>query len=325
MAADPRVGAVAVANGNPLFGPAKTVVLERNGTRVATPVNFVSADYFATLRIPLTRGRTFRADEGRAASRVAVISAATARAFWPGEDAIGKTIRLTPSPEASGSDLDGYSEVTVVGTVGDVISGLIADGPEPGHIYLPTAPGQLQARSLLARARSTGALGPEPLQQILRRVTADTEAFEALPLADLRTLQVYPFVAASWTGSVLGVVALGLSISGLFGVLTFTLTQRTREIGIRIALGATAGAVVTMVMRQTAWLAGIGAAVGVTGAFALLRILAATVRLPALSFLDAPAFAAGLALVVFAAAIATCRPALRAARTDPAGALRADS
>ena len=325
MAADPRVESVAVANGNPLFGPPTTVVLELSGTRVATPVNFVSAEYFATLRIPLVRGRTFRDDEGRTASRVAVVSAATARAFWPGQDPIGRTIRMVPVRETSGGDLAGYSDVTVVGMVGDVISGLIADGPEPGHVYLPTAPGQPQARSLLARARSEGDLAPEPLQQILRRVAADTEVFEALPLEDLRTLQVYPCMAASWMGSLLGVVALGLSISGLFGVLTFTLAQRTKEIGIRIALGATAGTVVRMVMRQTAWLAGLGAAVGVAGAFALLRILAATVRLPALSFLDAPAFAAGLALVVAAAAIATYRPARRAAQTDPAGALRADA
>jgi putative ABC transport system permease protein len=80
-----------------------------------------------------------------------------------------------------------------------------------------------------------------------------------------------------------------------------------------------------MVMRQTAWLAGVGAAIGIAGAFALLRVLGATVRLPGLSFLDAPAFGAGLALVIAAAAIATWQPARRAAQTDPAGALRADS
>ena len=142
---------------------------------------------------------------------------------------------------------------------------------------------------------------------------------------DVRTLQVYPFMAASWIGSLLGAIALALSVSGLFGVLTYTLTQRSREIGIRIALGATAGAVVGLVMRQTAWLAGAGTLAGLAGAFACLKILGSLVRLRAVSLIDGAAFGAGLALVIGAAAIAAWQPARRAARVDPAQTLRADS
>ena len=202
---------------------------------------------------------------------------------------------------------------------------MIVDGPEAGHLYLPTGPGGRHATALLARGRSPHDLAPEAIQQILKRAAPDPEVFETIPVADVRTLQVYPFMAASWIGSLLGVIALALSVSGLFGVLTYTLTQRTREIGIRIALGATAGAVVALVMRRTAWLTGAGALAGLAGAFACLKILSSLVRLQAVSLMDGVAFAAGLAMVIGAAAIAAYAPARRAARVDPALTLRADS
>src|SRR6185312_10585021 len=197
----------------------------------------------------------------------------------PGRDPIGSTIRIETAGQTS-SPGDSVT-ATVVGLSGDIISGLIVDGPEPGHIYLPTAPGKEHARAILARARGSRDLTPEPLQDILRRAVVDPEVYEALPLEEVRTLQVYPFMAASWIGSLLGVVALALSVSGLFGVLTYTLRQRSKEIGIRMALGATSGAAVSMVMRQTAVLAGVGAIAGLAGAFGLLQILTSTVRLRA--------------------------------------------
>jgi putative ABC transport system permease protein len=308
MESEPRVAAFAVSNGNPLFGPPRGVVLETQGTRAPTPFTFVSPNYFATLRIPILRGRGFREDEGRNEARVAVVSAAMAGAFWPGREPIGQTVRVGSSNTQLDDEFAGYSEVTIVGVAGDIISGLIVDGPEAGHIYLPTASGQQHARALLARGRSRHELAPE-----------------ALPLEEVRALQVYPFMAASWIGSLLGLVALGLSISGLFGVLTDTLAQRSREIGIRLALGATAGAVVRTVMRQTASLVGFGAIAGLAGAFALLQILRSMVRLAGVSLLDGVAFGAGLAFDAAAAIIAAYQPARRAARLDPAKTLRADS
>ena len=325
MESEPRVSRVAVSNGNPLFGPPRPLVLESRGARVATPFTFVSAGYFDTLRIPIVRGRGFRADEGQSDAHVAIVSAATARAFWPGADPIGNVVRIASSNVRAVDDVAGYSDVTVVGIAGDIISGLIVDGPEAGHIYLPTSAGSRHATALLARARAPHDLAPEPLQQVLTRAAADPQVFEALPLEEVRTLQVYPFMAASWIGSALGAIALVLSVAGLFGVLTYTLTQRAREIGIRMALGATAGSIVRMVLRQTASLAGLGAIAGLAGAFVLLRILGTTVRLKAVSLLDGVAFTAGLALVAVAAAIAAYHPARRAARLDPARTLRADS
>jgi predicted permease len=325
LESEPRVERVALTNANPLFGPMGAVILESQGVRAATPFNFVSPEYFATLRIPILRGRGFAVDEARTAARVAIVSGATARAFWPGQDPIGKAVRIASRADRPGDEFAGYSEVTVVGTAGDIISGLIVDGPEPGHIYLPAGPGNRHATAVLVRGRSPHDLAPEALHVILQRAASDPAVFEAVPLQEVRALQVYPFMAASWIGSLLGVVALALSISGLFGVLTYTLTQRSREIGIRIALGASASAVVGLVMRQTAWLTGIGAVAGLAGAFAALRILGALVRLRAVSLMDGVAFGGGLAVVFAAAAIAAYQPARRAARVDPAQTLRADS
>ena len=324
MASEPRVAQFAVSNGNPLFGPPPRITLDSPQARVPTPFNFVSPGYFDTLRIPILRGRGFREDEASIEARVAIVSAATARAFWPDQDPVGKTIGIDAST-GPGGELARYSEVTIVGISDDVISGLVVDGPEAGHIYLPASPGSRHARALLARGRSHLDLSPEAMRQILGRAATDPEVFEALPLEEVRTLQIYPFMAASWIGALLGLIALALSVSGLFGVLTYTLTQRSKEIGIRIALGATAGAVVRMVMRQTAWLTGAGAMAGLAGAFVLLQILGATVRMRAVSLVDGAAFGAGLALVVAAAAVAAYQPARRAARVDPAQTLRADS
>jgi ABC-type antimicrobial peptide transport system permease subunit len=125
-------------------------------------------------------------------------------------------------------------------------------------------------------------------------------------------------------GSLLGAVALVLSVSGLYGVLTYMLNQRTKEIGIRMALGATAGAVVRLVLRQSTRLAGIGALAGGVVAFAAMKALSAAITLRAVSLVDVTAFAAGVALVMAATALAAYQPARRATRIDPSHTLRAD-
>jgi ABC-type antimicrobial peptide transport system permease subunit len=148
--------------------------------------------------------------------------------------------------------------------------------------------------------------------------------FEMLPLEELHALQIYPLKAASTVGFLLGALALILSVSGLYGVLTYMLSQRTREIGIRIALGATAAGVVQLMVRQSARLAAAGGVIGLVIAFASLKSLSAVIRLNTISLVDAAAFAGGAVAVMAAAALAAYHPARRATRIDPAAALRAD-
>jgi hypothetical protein len=294
------------------------------GSARATRYTFVSPAYFSILRLPILDGRGFRDDEAAASARVAVISTVTAAAFWPGENPIGKTIRIEPREGRPVLELPGYSQVTVVGTVRDVVSGLMIQGYDNGHIYLPTHPADAQAQAVLVRGRTARGLDAETVQQLLQQSGPDPQVFEALALDEMRALQMYPLLAASWVGSLLGVVALALSVSGLYGVLTYMLNQRTREIGIRMALGATGAAVVRMVMGQCGWLAGIGTAIGLGVAFAALRTLNAAIQLDSVALLDAVAFAAGLALIIAATALAAYLPARRATRVNPAQTLRAD-
>jgi ABC-type antimicrobial peptide transport system permease subunit len=157
------------------------------------------------------------------------------------------------------------------------------------------------------------------------KVHPDPLRFETIPLAEMVTVQMFPLRFASWIGSVLGVIALALSVSGLYGVLTFMLGQRAHEIAIRMALGAAAPAVVRLVMRQSIRLAGAGAAVGLFVAFIVMKLLSGVIRLEQVSVLDPGAFTTGLALVSLAVAAASYAPARRSTRVDPAAVLKMDN
>jgi len=326
LAADPRVAEVAATGGNPLFIRTRSVAAAPGEGSPARPVRytFVAPEYFSILRVPIVQGRGFRTDEARLAASVAIVSSATAKTYWPGVDPIGKTIRIERAEGRPVDELPGYTQLTVIGTAPDVVSGLVVDGADPGHIYLPITADDPHATAALVRGRTPRDLDPQTLQTIFGRVAKDPQVFEALPLDEMRDLQIYPLRAASWVGFLLGALALGLSVSGLYGVLIYTVNQRTREIGIRVALGATGTAVVRLIVSQSARLAAIGAGIGLVAAGGSLKALSSVVQLQTISLLDATAFAAGVVLVVGAAALAAYQPARRATRIDPSQALRAD-
>jgi len=327
LAADPRVEAVAVAAVNPLFEQSRqTLVTPADGaTAVTTRYTFVSPEYFPILRIPILRGRGFRADEAASEAHVGIISAATAHAFWPGVDPIGRTIRIEQAGADSGNTLPGYSTVVIVGVAKDVVSGFVYDGIDRAHLYLPTSPAGTHAAALLVRGREPSTFRRDVLPGLLERVHADPFAFEALPLPEVLALQMFPLRIASWIGALLGAIAMALSVSGLYGVLTYMLSQRTREIGIRMALGATSARVLGMVMRQCARLSALGVIVGVGLAFAAMKALSSVIHMRNVSIVDGGAFAAAVAFVSAAAALAAYLPARRATRINPSEALRADS
>ena len=125
----------------------------------------MSPGYFSVLRMPIDRGRGFTGSEATAGARVAIVSAATARQFWPGADPIGKTIHIETAEGRPVDDLPGYSYVTVVGTTVDAVSGLIVDGVDQGHIYLPASASDSHVSALLVRGRTD----PEPRPEVTRR------------------------------------------------------------------------------------------------------------------------------------------------------------
>ena len=324
LAGDPRIAAIAVTSGNPLFVSRR---VQASADRAPTPVRytFVSPEFFTMLQLPIASGRGFLPLEARTAARVAIVSDATARAFWPGANPIGRILRILPSGDARLDAIDGYSQVVVVGTVRDVVSGMIVEGPDRGHIYLPADADDSHTSALLIRPTVPAGFRPDLLRDTLRRAGLDPDTFEVIPMSDIRGAQNYPLRAGMWIGGVLAAVALILSISGLYGVLSYVLSQRTREIGIRMALGATARQVVGLVLRQSLRLAGAGALAGLVLAAAAMKALSAVIRLDAVSLLDVAPFAAGVALVLAATSCAAWVPSRRAARIDPAETLRAEA
>jgi putative ABC transport system permease protein len=327
LANDPRVQEIAVTSNNPLFGALRDVGMTAGdgGTTVRTSYMFASPEYFSLLRIPIIGGRTFTPAEAQTEAHVAVVSAHTAALFWPNADPIGRVLRIVPAADNQADAVTGYSEVVVVGVAKDVVTETIYSGIDPSLVYLPTHRAGAHAGAMLVRGRETSPQQLEGLRRALERVHVNRAVFEVLPLGELSDIMLYPLRVASWIGAALGVLALSLSVSGLYGLLMYVLGQRTREIGIRMALGATAAGVVRLVMRQSARVIAIGAAVGSTLAFAALKVVSAVVPLRNVSVLDGWAFLIAIVLIAAAAAVATFFPARRAARVDPSQALRADA
>lgn len=323
---DPRVEVVSVTGGNPLKGRGLqrrlAVAAPGAASSTITRYTFVAPSYFAQLRLPIERGRGFSADEARGAP-VALVSAALAATLWPGEEPIGQTLVIEPSNGRPVVDLD-LPAVTVIGVTRDVISGFIVDGIDPAHVYLPVDARSAHASALLVRGRPGGNLTLTALPDLFAHLAIDPQAFETLPLTELRAAQLFPFQATALVGALLGAIALVLSISGLFGVLTYNVNQRTREIGIRMALGASAVAVVRLVMQQSARFAAIGAVIGLFAAFGVMRAADAAVQFREVSLIDLVSFAAAPLLVLSAAALAALQPARRATSVHPAITLRVD-
>ncbi len=328
---------VSVTSRNPLIGevPMSPVRSPGGGKMIPVTYMYVSPTYFSTLAIPIDAGRGFAADEARTEARVAIISAAAARAFWPGMDPLGRTIRLWMPPEerpdimthdrlvpttqveAEGDDL------VVIGVTRDVVSGLVYDGSRP-HVYLPTSPGARHAKAILVRGRSVQDIRPDRLLSALTSVDRNPLAFSILSLDEALALQTYPMTIASWIGLLLSGIALALSVSGLYGVVTYNVGQRTKEIGIRIALGASPATIVRLIMGCAGRLVAIGSVIGLLLSFSVLAVLAWIVPLQNVSILNPGAFTAGTLVVALAATVAAFFPSRRATRIDPSHSLRAD-
>jgi hypothetical protein len=241
--------------------------------------------------------------------------------LWPDQSPIGQTVYI--QRRRRGRDRVESTQslvVTVIGVARDVVSCCIAYGRDPPLIYLPTNVNAAET-SLIVRVRGeTGA--------VRRALDAKLEAIapgaiqEIRPLTEFRASGIYPFRAASWISSALGGVAWLLTLSAVYGMLSYLVAQRTREIGIRMALGATRGAVVLLVLSQTVKIAGAGVLVGTALALAVSRMLGA--RLLFINPFDSVAYAGGLTLVALAALGAAWFPARRSACLDPTTALRFD-
>ena len=349
LASDGRFSAVALTSRNPLFGEQPRTFIrttpaspspssggpDRRRDGVATTYMHVSPEYFSALGVTIVQGRGFDAGEARAESHVAVISASAAQALWPGGNALGQTFRMWLPPEVPAdaitrSDLfstkdveDKSFDVVVIGVAGDIANEMVYQGRHVPHLYMPTARAGSQARSLLVRGRSATDVR-NAVQAVLRDVDANPLAFEALPLEEAIALQMYPLTVASWIGMLLSAVALALSVSGLYGVMTYGISHRMKEIGIRMALGASSRSIVRLVLSQSGRLVAIGVAIGGTLSLSALALMRATIDLKNVSILDPGAFMAATAILLLAGAAAAYLPSRRATRVEPWRVLRGE-
>ena len=325
LAAEPGVEAVAAAARTPLFGSPRHIQIVPAGRnqRIEVAYNLVSADYFSVFRLSMLRGRSFTPAEAEAEAAVTVVSDSTARRLWPGQDAVGQTIAIASpsSADASSVRVPHFTAVHVIGVTRDVINVGAGNGSEEASLYFPTHAGIYGNESVLVRMKDTRADALARLESVLNRI-APSMASAIIAMDDMVALQLYPFRVTAWVGEFLAGVALLLTVSGIYGVMSYLVSQRTKEIGIRVALGADVGSVVRLVIRQSAWLAGVGAAVGVGLALAIAPVFAHVMEV--IRPYDWLPYAATAALLLFGAAAASYAPAKRAVAIDPVRTLRVD-
>ncbi|RPJ76229.1 MAG: ABC transporter permease [Acidobacteria bacterium] len=275
-------------------------------------VRYVTPGYFGALKVPLKAGRLFTAQDREGALRVVVVDENLVRQYWPGESPLGKRLRRGTSAAAAWW--------TVVGVVGHVKHASLAADVGKGAIYYPLFQQPMSSAWIVARSAGDTA----PLASAIR--AAVREADPAQPLQRLSSLD--ELVASSLDAprfvmrllAFFAAVALFMAALGLFGVISYSVTQRTQELGVRMALGAPRTSVLRMVVGQGFRLAASGVAVGVLAALAASRLLAS--QLYQVTVFDPPTFAATVGILLGAALLASYFPARRATRVDPLLALR---
>lgn len=267
----------------------------------------IAPDYFATMGIAVRAGRDFDGRDVAGAPPVAVVNETMARRFWPEEEAVGQTLR------------HGGRTLRIVGLVADSRSRALDESAHP-FLYVPHTQSPDPRMNLVVRA-APGAVG---LGAAVRRALAEVEPALApprvQPLTDFLALSLLPQRAAAGFGGVLGVVGLFLAALGIFGVVSFSVSRRVREMGIRLALGSDRLGIMRLIVGEGVVLALLGLAVGVPLALAGSGLLSGL--LFGVSRADPVTYLAAAAVLVAAAAMGSGLPAWRASRVDPMTALR---
>jgi len=313
----PETRMIASATSAPMDGifPA-TQVLGSNEVNVETKFDIVSPEYFSAVDIPLRRGRIFSNDEARGYASVAIVSEAMAAALWPNRDPIGRRIVL---PKKDGS-LSRYSSAAVIGVVRDVRPGFISLSTQTPVVYFPQ-PVETPGSNIIVRSSTESAAARATIEAAINKRDS-TALREMHTIEESLALQLYPFEMAYWAAAIVGGIALLLTSMGVYGVLAYVVMQRRRELGVRLALGATPRGVVAMMLAHIGRLAGIGLVVGVTLAIVTARLLASARHI--FNLYDPRGFVLGVAVVLASCLVAAFVPARGAGRVDPVEALRAD-
>jgi predicted permease len=326
--ADASVMSVAASWPDALDAP-RAAFAQASSAKTNVSYQFVSPEYFDVLDIPIVRGRGFTGVERSSNLSVAIVSQSTAQTLWPKGDAVGQVLQLEPDPNSPTRRVDEppllSRTFTVVGVARDVAGFRFLAHFEQAGVYVPTSAAMAKT-SLVARVHGD----PEQARQrLLDKLTiVDPNMGHVVTMRTVARMESYFLQIAFWVTLVLGALALALTLSGLFSVLSYLVEQRTKEIGVRMALGATSRNVTRLVLSQTirpvafGLLAGGGLAAGV--ATLLIATPAAATIAEVVHVTDPVAYAGSLLLIVGACLVAASIPARRAARLDPTQTLRQD-
>ncbi|HEX8359078.1 MAG TPA: ABC transporter permease [Longimicrobium sp.] len=308
----PDVDAAALTTSLPLGQTISRAIVSRSegaGGGVAVGVSRVSTGYFRALCIPVLRGRDFQPTDRGGSPPVALVNQSLAKQLWAREDPVGRSLRL------------GGRLYQVIGVARDGKYGSISETPQP-FVYFSLAQEYAADVTLLARLKHA----PDAALKTLPRLISEVDP--GVPVANVMTmdahiaLNVLPQRIAALLTAALGVVGLLLAATGLYGTISYMVGTRTREFGVRMALGQTGRSVRSSVIRESLWIAAKGVAIGsllAAGAMVLIQRLAFGIGIGEVL---AVGIAAGVVLIT--AAAASYLPALRATRVDPAVALRAE-
>jgi putative ABC transport system permease protein len=273
----------------------------------------IAGEYLTAMHIPLLRGRAFTTTDVPNAPLVALVSEAMARRYWPNESPLGHRIRL-----GNPTDRDPSPWMTVVGIVGDVKHWSFTEKPEP-MLYVSLEQQPARSFSFVARLDAERASTVAAVRDVLYSVDPE-QPVSWQPLRNLLDSSVAEPRFRSVFIAAFAFVALTLAIVGLYGLISFGVTQRTRELGVRVALGARRGDIIGLVLQEGVRLAAIGVAVGVVAAFAATRLLVG--MLYQVSPTDVATFVVVPVLLLATATVANYLPARRAAAIDPVTALQ---
>jgi putative ABC transport system permease protein len=318
----PGVQAVAVSSDLPLSGDTSAGPIELEGrpfipadSEIRMYRHRVTPQFFATLGIPIVKGRDFTADDHAHASGVVIISEALAQRYWPGIDPIGKRLREVGAG-------DGLWQ-SVVGVAADVkYRGLPQNPNADPDVYFPLLQRPTNNLNLAVRAEADPASLVAVVRSELQKLDPNLPVYAITTMAQRVANQTTHARFSAWLLGIFGGLALALAAVGIYSVMAYAVEQRTHELGIRLAMGARAGDILKLVLKQGMRLALLGVALGVSVALALTQLMKGL--LFGVAAADPLTYAEIAALLAAVALLACWIPARRAAKVDPLVALRAE-
>src|SRR5262245_3433382 len=323
----PGVRSAGLVSNIPFGGDFSNGVIQAEGYRMAPGESLISPyrvvaspGYIETLGIPLKSGRTFTDSDTESSTPVVIVDDRLARKFWPGQDPIGRRMFRPEKPEDLSTPGKNTRWLTVIGVVSETkMAGLVTTEDRVGTYYFPIRQEELRGMTLAVRTAGDPLSIAPAIRQQLRAIDPELPLYSVRTMTDRMNESVADRRTPMVVAIVFAVVALFLAAIGIYGVLAYQVSQRTREIGIRLALGSDSRRVFGLIAREGMALMLGGFVVGVAGAFAIRRTMAT--QLYAVSAMDPVVFGAVGGVLAIVAFVACTLPARRAARIDPIIAL----